>query len=115
GLDGAVGRAGRRVGGQAHHLVLVLAELHAEQQRAERVEGAERARRARYGLVAHERRAAARGDARAETVAGVVVGEEERARAGERRAVVGGRRMAELMVVGDDATAVQAEVGGYAA
>src|SRR5205814_8829847 len=108
----ALGLTSRRVGGQAHHLVLVLAELHAEQQRDEGVEGAERARRARYGLVAHERRPPARGHARAETVAGVVVGEDERARARERRAVVGGRRVAEMMVVGDDATAVQAEVVG---
>ncbi len=46
----------RRVRGHAHHLVLVLAELHAHRERHERVEGAHRPRRARRGLVPLERR-----------------------------------------------------------
>ena len=108
----ALGLAGRRVGRQAHHLVLVLAELHAEQEGDERIERAERARRARHGLVAHERRPPPRGHRRAEAVARVVVGEHECALARERRAVVGGRGVAEMVVVGDDAAPLEAEVIG---
>ena len=50
----ALGVRGRRIRRQAHHLVLVLAELHAQREGDERVEGAERAGRARRRLVADE-------------------------------------------------------------
>src|SRR5260370_1222297 len=98
GRERALGRARRCVGCQPHHLVLVLAGLHAEEERDERVEGAERARTAPGGLAALERGRARRRDRRTEAVAPAVVGEDERLAAAERRAERRPRRVAGVVV-----------------
>src|SRR5207247_10664836 len=97
----------------AHDLVLVLAELAAEGQGHEGVEGAEGARSGGSGLVARERARPARGGGRTEAVAGIVVGEHEGFPALESRAVVGGGRVAGVMVEADDALFGNAEVIGH--
>ncbi len=105
-----LGAAGGRVGREPHHLVLVLAGLHTEEQRHERVEGAERARAAPGRLAALERRGARGRDRGAEAVAGVVVGEDERLAAAERRAEVRRRRVAGVVVHDPDALGGEPEV-----
>src|SRR5437762_1690517 len=105
-----LGAAGGRVGREPHHLILVLAGLHTEEQRHERVEGAERARAAPGRLAALERRGARGRDRRAEAVAGVVVGEDERLAAAERRAEVRRRRVAGVVVHDPDALGGEPEV-----
>ena len=100
------------IGRHAHDLVLVLAELHAEGQRHERVEGAERARRRRRGFVARERQRLSRRGGRAEAVSRVVVGQDQRLPAFEARAVVRRGGVAGVVVEADDAVSRGAEVIG---
>jgi len=82
--DGPLGLPRWRVGRQAHHLVFVLAGLHAEQQGHEGVERAQRARAARRRFVPGQTNAARARHRAAEAVARIVVGEHERRSARER-------------------------------
>src|SRR5207249_126800 len=82
-----------RVGRHAHDLVLVLAELHAEAERHERIEGPQRPGRGRGGLVPRQLESPPRRGGGAEAVAGIVVGEDQRVLAREAPAVVGRGRV----------------------
>src|SRR5262249_33818334 len=108
----------RGVGRHAHDLVLVLAELHAEGQSDEGVEGAQGAGRGRRRFVAREGGtrtrggAAPRGGGGAEPVARVVVGEDEGLASREARAEIGRSGVATVVIEAHDTLARDAEMLG---